>query len=248
MRISIIACRVLNRELSGLAAKSANAIDIHWMPQGLHDVPDILRARVAATLEEIYRDLRDGRTKHRPDYIALGYGLCSNGVVGLESRNIPLVVPRTDDCIALFLGSQRRYLDLFEEMRGAYWLNNGWLETCGTLVDEDRLTRQRWQAYAEKFGEDNADYLIEQERQWMTHYDTCGYIRSEIFESPVHRALAQRIAGDHGWKFREFEGDLRMLRMLVDGAWNEEEFLIVPPCHRIAADYSGLKVRAEPIG
>lgn len=39
-----------------------------------------------------------------------------------------------------------------------------------------------------------------------------------------------------------------MLRMLVDGAWNEEEFLLVPPGHRIVADYSGTKLRAVPAG
>jgi len=247
MRISIIACRVLNRELGWLAARSPHAVDLHWLPQGLHDVPDALRQRVADTLEQLYADVAANRLKHKPDYIALGYGLCSNGVVGIESRDIPIVVPRTDDCIALFLGSQKRYLELFEEMRGAYWLNNGWIESSGTLVDENRRVRQRWLEYAERFGEDNADYLIEQESQWLHHYDTCGYIRSDVFESPEYRALAQKAANDHNWRFREMDGDLRMLQMLTDGTWNEEEFLICPPHHRIVADYSGLKVRAEPL-
>lgn len=248
MRISIIACRVMTRELSALAARSANAIDLHWLPQGLHDVPDTLRARIASTLEEIDRDVQTGITKHRPDFIALGYGLCSNAVTGLQSREIPLVVPRTDDCIALFLGSQQRYLECFHDLPGTYWLNNGWIEACGTLVDDNRRLRQRWQEYAEKFGADNADYLIETERQWVQHYDTCAYIRSETFEAPVYRALAQKAAEERGWNFREFAGDARLLRMLVDGAWNEEEFLLVPPGHRIVADYSGAKLRAVPAG
>ncbi len=40
---------------------------------------------------------------------------------------------------------------------------------------------------------------------------------------------------------------LRMLRMMVNGDWNEAEFLICPPHHRVAANHSGLKMRAESI-
>ena len=40
--------------------------------------------------------------------ILLGYGLCSNGLVGLTARSIPLVIP-VHDCITLFLGSKEQY-------------------------------------------------------------------------------------------------------------------------------------------
>jgi hypothetical protein len=247
MRISIFACRIFNRELSQLAAQSENEIEIHWLPQGLHDVTDTLRGRLRAALDTFADDIRSERVKRRPDYIGLGYGLCSNGIIGLESRDIPIVVPRVDDCIALFLGSQKRYLRLFDEMSGTYWLNNGWIESCGTLVDMQRLLQQKRQVYAERFGEDNADYLIEQERQWTQRYRACGYIRSETYDPETYRRLARNIAEEHGWDYREQPGDLRMLRLLTQGRWNEEEFLICPPYHRIAADYGGMKIRAVPL-
>lgn len=130
MRIHIIACRVLTRELSYLISQSPHTVDITWLPQGLHDTPEKLRALIADAIDGLYRQREQRMLKHFPDVIVLGYGLCSNGVVGLESRDIPLVIPRTDDCIALFLGSQERYLRLFEEYNGTYWLNNGWIETA----------------------------------------------------------------------------------------------------------------------
>lgn len=246
MRLSIFACRVFNRELSQLAAQSRNEVDVHWLPQGLHDEPDTLRARLCSTLDEFYRDIGAKRVKHSPDYIGLGYGLCCNGIVGLESREIPLVIPRTDDCIALFLGSQKRYLKLFDEMSGTYWLNNGWIEASGTLVDRKQMLRQRWQEYAERFGEDNADFLIEQEQEWVGRYHACCFIHSEIYDSPKSHAVAQGIAEENGWDYAEQPGDLRLLRLLTDGDWNEEEFLVCPPHHRVAADYSGKKIRAVP--
>ena len=35
--------------------------------------------------------------------IILGYGLCSMGVVGLKATHSMLIIPRQDDCIAIFL-------------------------------------------------------------------------------------------------------------------------------------------------
>ena len=35
------------------------------------------------------------------DIIVLGYGLCGNGLVGLVSPKVPLIIPRIDDCISL---------------------------------------------------------------------------------------------------------------------------------------------------
>jgi len=39
------------------------------------------------------------------DTVILGYGLCSMAVIGLRANGCTLVIPRVDDCIALFLGS-----------------------------------------------------------------------------------------------------------------------------------------------
>ena len=128
MRIHIVACRVLSRELNALAATSPHVVELTWLPQGLHNTPDKLRAMLTETLGGLYRQRDEGLLREWPDVIALGYGLCSNGVVGVESRDTPLVIPKTDDCIAMFVGSQKRYLELFSQYNGCYWLNNGWIE------------------------------------------------------------------------------------------------------------------------
>ena len=247
MRIHIIACRVFSREISYFAALSPHTVDVTWLPQGLHDTPDELRRMLREAIDSIYDQIEKNLLKHRPDYIVLGYGLCSNGVVGLSSRDIPLVVPRTDDCIALFLGSQKRYLQLFERMNGTYWLNNGWIEASGTLVQQQETQAQRWQKYAEKYGEDNADFLIEQEGSWVAHYNTCAFIHSDVYESGEFLETAMRVARENDWAFEAFQGDARMIRAMTSGDWNDEEFLIVHPGHRVAADYSGKKVRSETI-
>ena len=244
MRIHIIACRIFTRELSYLASQSDNQVDITWVGRGLHNTPEKLRLHLSDTVADIYDQLEKKELDHRPDYIALAYGLCSNGVVGVRCRDIPIVVPRTDDCIALFMGSQKRYMKEFEAAEGAYWLNSGWLEHSGRLFDDEDARRRKWLEYAEKYGEDNADYLIEVESSWMSNYNTLGYIHSSVYDRGENLERAKVEADKKGWRLRELDDDLRMLRMLVDGTWNDKEFLILKPGERIAPDYTGLKLRA----
>lgn len=248
MRIHLIACRVLQRELSYFISQSPQMIDVDWLHQGLHDTPDLLRKMVQSRMDQIHEDMQRRLLKHKPDVIALGYGLCSNGVVGLTTSDIPLVIPRTDDCIALFLGSQKRYLELFETMNGSYWLNNGWIESSydSTLSQQEQRQR-KWQQYAEEYGEENADFLLEQEELWIKNYNTCGYIFSNVYINPRYEDVAKEMAANNHWGFKSFQGDERMLRLLARGEWNDEEFLCCPPYHRVEAEYTGRKIQAVPL-
>ena len=244
MRIHIIACRIFARELSYLASQSANTVDITWVGRGLHNTPADLRRHLSGTVDDIYRQLETGALEHRPDAIVLAYGLCSNGVIGVQCRDIPIVIPRTDDCITLFMGSQERYLKEFHDAAGAVWLNSAWVEQSSRLVDSEDLRRRKWLEYAEKYGEDNADYLMEIESSWISSYSTMGYIHSSVYDTAEHLEYARREAADKGWRMREIVDNLRLLRMMTDGTWNEEEFLILKPGERIAPDYTGKKLRA----
>ena len=247
MRIHMIACRVLSRELSYLASQSENIVDITWVRQGLHDTPELLRRNLQNTMAELNAYfMADEKGAHvRPDYFALGYGLCSNGVVGIEAGDIPIVVPRTDDCIALLLGSQQRYLELFRQNSGIYWTSSGWLESG--LRDRIAEKERKYKAYTELYGEEAAKELVAAEYAWMREYNTYGYIDSPIYKNAAYSKTAKAHARKYGWRFERFKGDARLLTMLVNGDWNEKEFLVCPPHHRIAAAYDGSKIRAVPI-
>ena len=85
MRFQFIACKIMQREAYLCAARSKNTIDLVLMEKKLHDVPDKLRAKVQEALDRTC-DVQ-GR---RYDASLLGYGLCSNGIVGLSAK-IPVV-------------------------------------------------------------------------------------------------------------------------------------------------------------
>lgn len=252
MRIAIIGCMVMNREISRLVSESKNNVRVWWMRQGLHDTPDVLHSELQRTIDSIEQENAILRPGFRFEAIVLAYGLCSNGVLGLQSHSVPVIVPRCDDCISLFLGSAERYRKYFREYPGTYWYNRGWIEQAFTP------SRQNYAAmraeYVEKYGEENADYLMTCTNDWMKNYRRCGFISSPCGkddsgeEDEPYEAYTKAAAADFGWKFQKFEGSMDYLTSLVNGPWDDDRFLTCPPQSRIIADYTNRKFRSVPCG
>lgn len=241
MRIALIACAVFERELSYEIALSKNIVRVWWLRQGLHDTPDLLRMQLQKEIDRIEQEQDELALDKRYDAICLGYGLCSNGALGLRAGKLPVVVPRCDDCISMFLGSAARYRQLFAEKPGCYWYNPGWIEHAFTPSEESYAARRA--QYAEDYGEDNADFLLEAERSWVDNYKNCVYIDSPVYHDDEYIAYTQKAAQDFGWTFSREPGDQSMLKSLLAGDWDDEVFLVCPPGHVIEADYSDRKIR-----
>jgi hypothetical protein len=56
---------------------------------------------------------------------------------------------------------------------------------------------------------------------------------------------ARQQAAERGWTFEKLQGDLSLARALVDGPWDEDRFLVVPPRHRVAASFDERIIKAE---
>jgi len=80
---------------------------------GLHLPPRQLKI----TLQE-----KIDKASQHADVLLLGYGLCSMAVVGLRATTAHLVIPRVDDCIAIFLGSCDAYREQSRKEPGTYYL------------------------------------------------------------------------------------------------------------------------------
>jgi len=228
LRLQLIVCKVLQREAYYCAARSPNVVDIVLMEQGLHDTPDRLRQEVQTALKQTC-DIQG-----RPfDASLLGYGLCSNGTVGLIAE-IPVVIPRGHDCITLLLGAKQRYQEYFDSHRGVYWYSPGWIESG------KQPSRQRYELllaeYTEKYGPDNAQYLMEVEQTWMKEYNWATYVDWGLVDSDDYRAYTKECADFLGWNYDEMRGDAGLMQRFVDGVWSDKEFLVVEPGRRIAED------------
>ena len=245
MYMHVFSCRVFTRELSYFIAKSKNVVDVTFLPQGLHEAPKVLNAELQASIARFREDCDNWRRRRRPDYLALCFGLCSESIVGIEALDVPIVVPRVDDCVGVYLGSEERYLEYFNKYKGTFWAFPSWAESSPS-TDADYLDIMRAE-YLKRYDgdEDLVEDMIELELEMTANYRNVGYISSPLAVDPEgSREHAARYARDHGWNLIEAEGDLSLMEQLLNGPWDEDKFLVVPPGYRIAAASGLEKVRA----
>lgn len=247
MRLKLIACEILCREFCWAVARSPHRVDVEFLPKGLHDIG---QAGMHARLREAVEAADGGDF----DALLMGYALCSNGLVGLRARCVPLVVPRAHDCITLFLGSKERYLDYFQANPGVYFKTSGWiergqsLEQLGPLSIQGRSGMdQTYDQLVEKYGEDNAKFLYEQLCDMTRNYGKLAFIEMGIEPDDRFERETIRQADERGWKYEKLAGDLALIVDLVEGRWDEERFLVVPPGCEVSTSYDEQIVRAVPV-
>jgi len=168
------------------------------------------------------------------DAVVLGYGLCGKATAGLVASEIPLVLPRAHDCITLFLGSRLRYQEQFDNNPGTYWYAHDYIERddgSGTELAMGAAGNDLTEVYEEyvaKYGEDNADYLMEVMGAWQEHYKRAVFIDMGVGDASNVESRAREEAGRRGWTFERLEGDLVLLERLLNGDWSED-FLVLQP-------------------
>lgn len=240
-----LTCEALARTVYAAAAESSHTITVQLYRQGLHNTPKKLRT----TLQDQIDTVPAGEY----DAILLVYGICGTSTLGLSARHTPLVMPRTHDCIALYLGSHQRYQAEFDAQPGTYWYSLDYMERntpgansglgASTLETMDSV----YQEYVEKYGEDNADYLMEVMGEWGKHYNRAVFIDMGLADGREHEQRAQAEAERRGWTFERKMGNRRLITMLINGEWPEDEFLIVPPGYAIRQFGGEGLIRAETI-
>jgi len=230
VRLKLISCEVLYREMCAAAARSPHQVDLEFLPKGLHDLGGpAMRARLQEAADRV------DATQY--EAVLLGYALCGNGVAGLVSRTLPLVIPRAHDCIALLMGGRDRYRIYFENHPGVFFRSTGWLER-GQDLDQAALLIAR-------YGEDNGRYLFEQFNGYQRNYRKLAYIATGLEPDGSFERQAREEAARRGWQFEIIRGDLRLFERLVAGDWDENDFLVVPPGWRVKPTYDGGIIEKE---
>ena len=245
MRYKVIACRVFWRELSLLSARSSVSLDVTWIQQGLHNYPDLLRDEIQGEIDRA-EDTPTGPTSITTppeDYagVILGFGLCSGAVTGVRSHRLPLILPRSHDCIALLLGSRCRYNEELRREPATYWFSPGWLEEASLPAGGQRdLIAARLRHL---YGGDNSEYLVELARSSLSDYRRANLIQwpELLREDRLERVHA--LAADFGWRVENLTGDAAWLTRIVEGEWTAEDVATARPGETFAADTDGEVVK-----
>ena len=235
MRLKCVGCDALARVIYLCAAKSPHMVDLALFRLGLHEQPSDLRARLQREI--------DATVGQGYDAVVLAYGLCGQATAGLVARDAPLVIPRAHDCITIFLGERRRYQEQFDSCPGTYWYaldyverkdSSGAVLSLGSGVDAD--LPGVYEEYVEKYGEDNADYLMEVMGAWKSHYERAAFIDMGVGDGTAVEQQARDEATRRGWTFERFEGDVVLIRQLLAGDW-DKDFLVLQPGQQIGMTY-----------
>lgn len=197
---------------------------VTWMDITLHNTPK----KLAAALQERLDSLTE------PSTVIVGYGLCGNGLLGVKSGSHTLIIPRTHDCVAIFLGSQRRYVERFFASSNTYYLTKGWLD-----AKDEPLTD--YLDYVKEYGEETADYLVEMKYRHYRKLCMVGFSQEELDDC---RADAMKVADfcreRFGMEYEETIGTTELIDALVrmpeHVGETQDEFVVVPPGGEITMD------------
>lgn len=236
----ILACKIFQRELAQVIPACPNVLDVTFMQQDLHLYPSLLREALQKEIDliESGNDLHSNKNCFvKADAILLGYGLCSNALVGITSNRLPLVIPRAHDCVTHFMGSKERYADYFEKVKGTFFYTKGWLD-LGIDIGQADIERKRSE-YMERFDgdEDTVEYLLEMDREMLKNYRYITYITWPGMPNEQGIAAAQKLANEAGLELLQYEGTNRLMADFVNGNWNEEDFLILEPGQTLQPSY-----------
>ncbi|HKL38108.1 MAG TPA: DUF1638 domain-containing protein [Bacteroidales bacterium] len=206
----IIACGSIRPELEMLAGNQEE-IEFRFLPQNLHRIPEKLTAVLQKAIDETGDDASE---------IVLGYGLCSNGVVGLKAPHQGLFIPRVHDCIAFYLGSHQAYQKIFSQKPGTYHLTRSWIDN---QTDPLGLMRNE---YTRRVGPELAEETIRTE---IRNYRYISYVSTIAGDSAKYRACARENARFFDKEFIEYPGSDEYFRKILYGPYQEPDFIRIDP-------------------
>ncbi len=183
-KMKLIACRTLEEEILAVLPSDVDAVFLEY---ALHDTPEILHRELQAEF--------DKDTEH--DTILLGYGLCSNSVVGVKSDRHQLVIPRVHDCISLLLGAREKYDQQFKSFPATYYLSKGWIKQKGDPYSA-------FIKYKGMFGEEMA---METTKMMYNNYQRIAYIHT-LGQDQEDVAFSREVADFLGIGHTELRGTL----------------------------------------
>lgn len=183
MKIGVIACDMIKRELAPLIADDPDITEVVWLEAALHVYPEKMKTAIVEQIEAIAPSV---------DVVFLGYGFCQS-LKGVEELvDVPVVMPQFDDCISIMITPERYEAEKKVEI-GTWFMTPGWAEVGAEMVIKelhlDRATR---------YGKDPMDMA----KRLFTHYRRGLYLDNGVGDEKT-RSLAKAFCEDFSLRYEE---------------------------------------------
>ena len=209
-KCKVIACATVMKEMIPLMPPR---MSFEMLEGGLHVNPEKLNKIIQQSID---------LSAPSADIILLGYGLCSMAVVGLMSESCTLIVPRVDDCSAIFLGSVTEYNRQICKVPGTICMSKGWIEAGTPLFDQGDLVK--------RYGEEKSQELLQ---LMFKSYTRLVFIDTGTSESRLYRERSKSTAKQLHLRYEEIKGSDSILTKLLHGPW-DNGFVIASPGQAIS--------------
>ena len=232
MKFKIISCNVFLREVCHCVARSPHQVDLEFVHIGEHVNSEGLRTLLQGKIDEADASLENY------DAILLVYGLCGNSALGLKAgAKTQVVLPRAHDCATIMLGDKALFEKHFRDNPSLPFSSNGYYERSDYYVHtDDVITGGSYENLVKEYGEDNAQFL------WEAMHPDTGETRAVFIDIPevTSEEVKAKFTAEAEADNKEviiLPGSLKIIDDLVNGNWNDRDFLIVPPGKQINAKY-----------
>jgi hypothetical protein len=217
MALVIIACRVLQSLIEPHLQRRQPPVPATFLEYGFHRTPQLMTPALQAELDRL----------PEPSTVILGYGLCGNGLAGLKAGPHTLLVPRTDDCIAILLGTYERYQQEFSAEPGTIYLSRGWLESGSHPLKE-------YHQLLDKYDQETAEWIIDEQYRNYRRLVLVAPTEAELAECrPAAQEVAAFCAARWGFRYQEILGSPayveRLMTQVPALAGPNDDFLVVSP-------------------
>jgi hypothetical protein len=216
-KLGLVACDVIKNEI--LRVLGDKDIPRLFMEFALHEKPKEMPSAINKAVEEL-REKGSERT-------LLGYGLCSNGTVGVSSEG-GLSIPRCHDCVSMLLGSPKRYMEVFEAYPGTLFYTEGFYRNAGDLLTTLETK------YIPRLGERLAWKGMRLE---IANYRYLCLVDNGVGDMEYLRKRVKECAKAFDKEYMELKADLSFFEKLIEGPRDEEEFVTLGPGEAIREDF-----------
>lgn len=236
MHLRLISCEMFHREVELVASRSINRVEIDLLPKALHQL----------TRHEIQRGLQSLiDASDRPEFhaVLLACGTCQQTLTGLRARSVPLVLPRTRDCLSLLMDASKPP----EKSRPIQTLLHARSHAKSSATMPDRCQPARKHGFwVVPVRPESAPSALNPELargswDWRKRFGRQEH--NSCRHAPARPACPSRRLTRAPARLERLEparAHLSLLQMLVDGYWSYDRFLVIPAGWRVAAAHGGI--------